>query len=84
MLEKITVVDKIEALMDLGVIQVREANRIMEDGVKISESFHRYTLAPGQDYSDKPDEVQQACGLLHTPERIAAYLAAQSNNEVAA
>jgi hypothetical protein len=83
MLEKITVVDKIEALMDTGIIQVREANRIMEDGVKISESFHRYTIAPGQDYSDKPAEVQQACGLLHTPERIQTYQAAQQGGEEA-
>jgi hypothetical protein len=78
MLEKLTVVDKIEALMDSGIIQVREANRIMEDGVKISENFHRYTIAPGQDYSDKPAEVQSACAMLHTPERIAAYQAAMA------
>jgi hypothetical protein len=36
MLEKLTVIDKIEALMDSGVIKVREAKRIMEDGVVIS------------------------------------------------
>jgi hypothetical protein len=84
MLEKITVVDKIEALMDTGIIQVREAKRIMEDGVKISESFHRYTIAPGQDYSDKPAEVQAICAVTHTAEVIAAYEAAQSNNEAAA
>ena len=77
-LTKITVVDKIEALMDSGVIQVREAKRIMEDGVKIGQSFHRYTIAPGQDYSDKPAEVQSACAMLHTPERVAAYQAAMA------
>jgi hypothetical protein len=81
-LEKITVVDKIEALMDSGVIQVREAKRIMEDGVKISESFQRYTIAPGQDYSDKPAEVQAICAVTHTAEVIAAYQAMQQGAAV--
>jgi hypothetical protein len=77
MLEKITVVDKIEALMDTGIIQVREAKRIMEDGVVISQNFHRYAISPGQDYSDKPAEVQAICAVTHTAEVIAAYQAAQ-------
>lgn len=80
MLEKLTVVDKIEALMDSGVIQVREAIRIVEDGVVISETYHRHTIAPGQDYSGETAEVQQACALLHTPERIAAYQAATAHS----
>jgi hypothetical protein len=84
MLEKITVVDKIEALMDSGVIQVREAKRIMEDGKIISSSYHRSVVSPGQDYSDKPAQVQAICAVTHTPEVIAAYQAMQANNEAAA
>ena len=49
---KETVIDKIESL-EHGEIQVRTATRIKEDGVQISESFHRHTLAP----SNKPDDT---------------------------
>jgi hypothetical protein len=44
-LTKEVVVDKIEVL-EMGEVQVRTATRIMEDGVQLSSSFHRNTLAP--------------------------------------
>jgi hypothetical protein len=44
-LTKETVVDKIEVL-EMGNVQVRTATRVMEDGVQLSQSFHRNTLDP--------------------------------------
>ena len=44
-LTKETVVDKIEVLEN-GVLQVRTATRVLEDGVQLSQAFHRNTLAP--------------------------------------
>jgi hypothetical protein len=44
-LTKEVIVDKIEVL-EMGEVQVRTATRIMEDGVQLSSSFHRNTLAP--------------------------------------
>lgn len=73
-LTKETVVDKIE-VVENGIIQVREVTRIMENGSQISQSFHRYTIVPGQDYSGQPSNVKSICEAVHTQEAIAAYQA---------
>jgi hypothetical protein len=44
-LTKETVVDKVEVLEN-GVVQVRTATRVLEDGVELSSSFHRHFLEP--------------------------------------
>ena len=44
-LTKETVVDKIEVIEN-GVVQVRTATRVLEDGVELSSSFHRHFLEP--------------------------------------
>jgi hypothetical protein len=44
-LEKQIVVDRIE-VVEVGVVQVRTATRIVEDGKVISQSYHRHTLQP--------------------------------------
>ena len=77
MLEKIEIVDRIEAL-ESGVVQVRTKTAIMEDGKQISGTFHRHIVAPGDDYSRQDARVQGVCAALHTAEVVAAYKAAQS------
>lgn len=77
MLEKTTVVDRIETLEN-GCVQVRTAIRIIEDFNILSQSFHRHIIAPGQDYGNEDPRVQAICAAVHTPEVIAAYQAAQS------
>ena len=74
-LEKQTVVDKIEVLEN-GCVQVRTATRIMEDGVQLSQSYHRHVVAPGDDYSGEDARVQAICAATHTAEVVAAYQAA--------
>jgi RNA-splicing ligase RtcB len=76
MLEKIEVVDLVEALEN-GYVQVRTKTSIREDGVEISGKFHRHVVAPGQDYSQEDPRVQAICAAVQTPEVIAAYQAAQ-------
>ena len=76
-LEKQTVVDKIEVLEN-GCVQVRTATRIVEDGVQLSQSYHRNVVAPGDDYSSEDARVQAICAATHTAEVIAAYQAAQT------
>lgn len=71
-LSKEILIDKIE-IVESGTVQVRQATRIMEDGNQLSQSFHRWTIAPGQDYSDQPDNVKAICAVAHTPAAIAAY-----------
>jgi len=73
-LEKQVVVDKIE-VVEVGVVQVRTATRIVEDGNVISTSYHRHTIAPGQDYSTEDARVRAICAATHTEEVIAAYQA---------
>jgi len=74
-LEKIEIVDRIEAL-ESGIVQVRTKTAIMEDGKQISSKFHRHVVAPGDDYSGEDTRVQAICVALHTAEVIAAYKAA--------
>ena len=74
-------VDKIE-IVESGTVQVREVTRIMEDGNELSKSYHRWTIAPGQDYSDQPDNVKAICAVAHTPAVIAAFQAQQEANRL--
>ena len=73
-------VDKIEVLEN-GNVQVREALRVLRDGVVIAQNFHRFVVAPGEATQDMDSKVQAICAAVHTPEVIAAYqaqLAAQA------
>ena len=80
-LEKQTVVDKIEVLEN-GCVQVRTATRIMEDGVQLSQSYHRHVVAPGADYSTQDARVKAICSATHTAEVVAAYQAAIEASQV--
>lgn len=77
MLEKLTVISQLE-VTESNIIQVRTSTRIMEVGVKLSESYHRHCISPGQDYSQEDVKVQSICAAVHTPEVIAAYQASQA------
>ena len=77
MLEKVTVVDRIE-VVESGVVQVRVCTRIMEDGKQISGTFHRHVVAPGDDYSKQDARVKAICAATHTAAVVAAYKAAQA------
>jgi len=74
-LTKQVIIDKIE-VTENGVVQVRQATRIMEDGQQLSQSYHRWTIAPGQDYSDQDAKVKAICDAAHTDAVIEAYEAA--------
>lgn len=77
-LTKQTVVDKIEIVGEYSHIQVREAIQVLEAGVKISESYHRYVVAPGGTSTDP--KVSAVISAVHTQDVINAYeahLAAQ-------
>jgi hypothetical protein len=82
-LEKKIVVDLIE-ILEPGIIQVRIATRIFEDGKEISSKLHRNLIEPGQNYSNQDARVQAVCAAVHTPEVIAAYQAAQEAAKPAA
>ena len=79
-LEKIAVVDRIE-VVEVGVVQVRTATRIVEDGKVISQAYHRHTIPPGQDYSNEDARVKAICQATHTAEVVAAYQAQLQANQ---
>jgi len=77
MLEKIISVDLIE-VVENGSIQVRTKTAIKEDGVEISNKFHRHVVVPGADYSAEDAKVQAIAASIHTAGVIATYQAAQA------
>jgi len=77
-LTKQTVVDQI-TVIENGSVLYREATRIMEDGVQLSQTYHRSSLTPAQDLTGVPANVVAICNTAWTPEVIAAYQAAQES-----
>ena len=74
---KQVVLDQITATEN-GTILFREATRIVEDGVQLSETYHRSSLAPDSDLTGVPAQVAAIAAVVWTPEVIAAYQAAQA------
>ena len=80
-LTKETIVDKIEVL-EIGTVQVRTVTRVMEDGVQLSQSYHRHALSPSDkssgswadtDISGEDTRVQAICNATWTAEVKTAY-----------
>ena len=74
MLEKVTVVDRIEVMSD-QTVAVRYVVTITEDGKPFAEQIKGNYFKPGDDYSAEDAKVQAICATVHTPEVIASYLA---------
>ena len=75
--EKQTVVDRIEVLAD-HTVAVRYVVTVLEDGKPFADQVKGNYFKPGDDYSAEDDKVKSVCALVHTPEVIAAYQAAQT------
>jgi hypothetical protein len=71
---KETLVDQI-TVTENGTVLYREATRISEDGVKLSQTYHRTSLEPASDLTNVPANVVAICNTAWTPEVIAAYQA---------
>jgi hypothetical protein len=80
-LSKETVVDQI-TVTENGTVLYREATRIIEDGVQLSQTYHRTSLVPDQDLTGVPANVVAICNVAWTPEIIAAYKAQQAANQI--
>jgi hypothetical protein len=76
-LTKTTVIDQI-TVTENGIILYREATRIMEDGVQLSQTYHRSSLTPGQDLTGVPANVVAICNAAWTADVVAAYQAVQA------
>lgn len=67
-IDQITVTDNF-------VVMIRERTVIMENNAELSQTYHRTTLEPGDDYSKMPENVIKICEVMWTPEIIAEYQA---------
>lgn len=56
MFTKQIVIDQIE-VTENNSIQVRTATRVLEDGVVLSQTYHRHCLSPGDDLSCQDQKV---------------------------
>ena len=74
---KQTVVDQV-TVTENGTVLYREATRIIEDGVQLTQTYHRTSLTPGQDLTGQPANVVAIAQAAWTPQVIAAYQAAQA------
>jgi hypothetical protein len=77
--EKIEI-DRIE-VVDLGIIQVRQATIIERDGNLVTKTFHRWVLTPDSNISDQEQKVQDIANAAWTPEVRQAYEAHKASNE---
>jgi hypothetical protein len=75
------VIDKIE-VVENGIVQVREATRILKDGDQIAQTYRRWALTPGQDLTGQPANVVAICNVVWTEEVIAAYQAQLESNSL--
>jgi len=80
---KETNVDQVTVTQN-GIILYREATRIIEDGVQLTQTYHRTSLTPGQDITGQPANVVAIANTVWTPEVIAAYQAQQEANRLGA
>ena len=80
-LTKELVQDKIEVVGDFKHLQVRTATIIKEDGVEISRSYHRHTIAPDSDSSKESADVKAIVKQFHTDEVKKAYATHLANQE---
>lgn len=71
-IEKVSVIDSV-TVNETGHLEVRRADKIMEDGVEISKSYHRHVLTPGDDLEGQDAGVVKIANAVWTPELIAAY-----------
>jgi len=70
-LTKEVVADKIEVVQGQDedgnatqVVQVRTATKVLEDGVVISQSYHRHVIQSGDDWTSEPANVRSICDAV--------------------
>ena len=78
-LTKTTNVDQI-TVTENGIVLYREATRILEDGVELSKTYHRSSLAPASDLTDVPANVVAIANAAWTDEVIQNYKDSQNDN----
>jgi len=72
-LEKVVEVDQIEVVGEYS-IQVRQATKVMDNGVQIgSSSYHRHVVHPNSDWSNDDPKVKKIADALFDADCIEAW-----------
>lgn len=74
MLTKQSKIDQITA-DNFGNIMWREVTEILEDGVVISQKYHRSSVSPGASLDNAPEQVKVIAQATWTPESIKPFTA---------
>lgn len=75
--------DKIEIVGEFKMIQVRSATWVEKDGVMIgSPQYSRKVIAPTDDVSNEPAEIQALAATVHTQAIKDAYTAKQAQETI--
>ena len=72
-LTKQKIQDKIEIVSEFKHIQIRYSNQILEDGIKLSESYERTVVSCGDYAAADEHNVRAIADAVWTPEIITAY-----------
>ena len=82
-LTKVEKLDKIEIVGDFKHIQCRHATWVEDDGEVVGgKQFHRHVIAPNDDVSGEPQEVQDIAVVVHTQAIKDAYTAHLAEQEL--
>lgn len=65
-------IDRIE-IVDIWLLQVREATTIMRGDEVISKTYHRWSFTPGSDLSEMPENVKAVAQAAWTPDVVEKY-----------
>lgn len=65
------VVDKIEILPESGIIQVRTASIVEDDGQEIARAFHRRLIEPGEGTAEADPTIKALIKQFHTKAKVA-------------
>lgn len=71
-LSKETKIDQV-TVTENGTVLVREVTCILEDGVQLSQTYHRTSLVPASDLTGVSAQVTAICNVAWTNEVVAAY-----------
>lgn len=75
-IEKNIVIDKIE-ILESGIIQVRQATKLIEDGNEIARCYHRHVLAPGDSLDGQTKRVIAVAKAVWSDDLMMGYITNQ-------
>jgi len=61
-------------LLENGLIEVRQIERLVEEGAEIAKKFKRHVVVPGDDITNEDPVTKQLAVMAHTDEVILSHI----------